>query len=374
MKILFFVSSSLPRQGGVEYKTHYLANALSENGVDVVYFSPYRKDPNRIMDKFPRKYRETFYWLPPTRGLFHPTIAGKYLQYIKHRINFDILVASMAYPCGYWAMRVRDRLRVPIVIITEAADVQDRPDLGGIYRSQRSRMIISRTLASADAVTALCRLTASYCIEKGANADRLSIIPNGVDYGRIRQTEPRFRKRPYILTISRPYHVKGIDILLRAFEIISKRISELDLLIVGVSCSDINKILSNNVMLNSRVTFAGIVIDEEKYALLKGCKLFILPSRSEALPMSILEAMAAGKPIVATDVGGIPEIVKHNYNGLIIPPEDPEAMAEAVLQLLQSNILLDTMGKHSNEKAQRYVWHELVDKYIEIFEDLVLHR
>ena len=100
MRVLFFASSALPRQGGVEYKNHNLANALVDRGLDVIHSSFYLPDSDQIMDKLPRRYRQKHYWLPPIKGLFHTEIAGLYLRYMKRKFDCDIVVASMAYPCG----------------------------------------------------------------------------------------------------------------------------------------------------------------------------------------------------------------------------------------------------------------------------------
>lgn len=97
----------------------------------------------------------------------------------------------------------------------------------------------------------------------------------------------------------------------------------------------------------------GMVRGESKLQLLRKASLFVLPSYREALPMAILEAMASGLPIVATSVGGIPEVVKDGYNGFLITPGDAEALAEKLNVLASDRHLCKAMGRRSREIAEQ---------------------
>jgi glycosyltransferase involved in cell wall biosynthesis len=80
--------------------------------------------------------------------------------------------------------------------------------------------------------------------------------------------------------------------------------------------------------------------------------LFVLPSHTEGLPLTVLEAMAAGKPVVGTTVGGIPEAVRHGETGLLVPPQEPGRLAEAVITLLKDPVLATSMGEAGRTRAQ----------------------
>ncbi|MCL4555096.1 MAG: glycosyltransferase family 4 protein [Actinobacteria bacterium] len=371
MRVLLFASTGLPRQGGIEYKNHGLANALVDLGVDTMVLSPYLPDRSGVMRQLPRRYRQRHYWLPPTRGLLDAAIAGLYLRFLKWRFDFDILAASVAYPCGYWSIRARRHLRAPVVVITEAADAQERPDLGGVYGTPRFKRSVHEALKSADAVTALCEATAVACVQRGAERGRVRVIPNGVDLDGVRRAGPQRQAHPYVLTIGRPNYVKGIDLLLRAFQSAGKEFSDWRLMIVGVPNDGEHRRLAEDLGIADRVAFAGTVVGEEKNSLLRGCELFVLPSRSEAFPLSIVEAMAAGKPIVACGVGCVPEIVVDGHNGLVVRANDVTALAEAMVQILGAPELRAAMGKRSGEMAWQYSWATVADRYARLFRELV---
>ncbi len=114
------------------------------------------------------------------------------------------------------------------------------------------------------------------------------------------------------------------------------------------------------------VKFEGWVSGGEKAKLLSACDAFILPSYTEGLPISILEAMAYGKPVLATPVGGIPEIVEHGKNGLLFGAGDKEAMLAAIRLLYENRDLLSGMGKAARVKCSA----NLPDKVGEVLEDL----
>src|SRR5205085_12319852 len=97
--------------------------------------------------------------------------------------------------------------------------------------------------------------------------------------------------------------------------------------------------------------------------------LFVLPSRSEAFPNALIEAMASGLPVVATDVGGIPEVVRPGINGQLVPPDDVGALADAVLALMDDPAGAAALGQAARAEVER---HYTIDRMVERFEQLYL--
>lgn len=109
--------------------------------------------------------------------------------------------------------------------------------------------------------------------------------------------------------------------------------------------------------------------------LLHAADVFVLSSRQEGFPITILEAMAAGKPIVATDVGGCAEAVVHGETGLIVPPEDPEALAEALASLLADPELAGRMGAAGRERVLReFTVDRMVEQHLALYEEILAKR
>ncbi|MCD4698982.1 MAG: glycosyltransferase, partial [Phycisphaerae bacterium] len=104
-------------------------------------------------------------------------------------------------------------------------------------------------------------------------------------------------------------------------------------------------------------------------ALLAGFDIFVLPSRSEGLPLAILEAMAAGLPIVATDVGGVSEAIRDGKNGLLVQPELPQVMADVIIKFADSEDMMNSLGQAARVRfGERYELSCMVNAYARLME------
>ena len=108
--------------------------------------------------------------------------------------------------------------------------------------------------------------------------------------------------------------------------------------------------LAERLSVRDRLVLVGF--QDEVAPLLNAMDLFILPSHTEGLPITILEAMAAGRPVVATSVGGIPEVVRDGETGILIHSRDPEGLAEAVIRLLEAPRLARAMGEEGRKRVE----------------------
>jgi glycosyltransferase involved in cell wall biosynthesis len=132
-----------------------------------------------------------------------------------------------------------------------------------------------------------------------------------------------------VLSVARLEAGKGLDVLLRA----AAHLPEATFAIAGDGPERVVlEALARALGVDERVRFLGFRNDVE--ALLAGCDVFVLPSLDEGFPLSVLEAMAACRPVVASDVGGVPEAITHDETGLLVPPGNPDALAAALARLL----------------------------------------
>lgn len=165
---------------------------------------------------------------------------------------------------------------------------------------------------------------------------------------------------------------KGIPSLLQAMVIVRKRIADVRLIIVGTGPLE-NKLreMTTSLGLNSNVHFVGF--KENVFEILGQMNVFVLPSRTEACPIVVLEAMAMGLPVVASHVGGIPELVRDSETGILFPYNNPTKMAEALIDLLQDKEKAKMMGKKGKEIAfeefhpSKFV-NRLQDLYLQLYE------
>jgi glycosyltransferase involved in cell wall biosynthesis len=147
---------------------------------------------------------------------------------------------------------------------------------------------------------------------------------------------------------------KGYDDLVRALALLQEKLPRVKCLIVGKAPRRgyLRKLLrrAEHLSIRERLIVAGF--QEDVVPFLHAMDVFVLPSRTEGLPITILEAMAAGKPVVATAVGGIPEVVRDDETGLLVPPGDPGRLAEAVMRLLEAPALAKAMGEAGRRQVE----------------------
>jgi glycosyltransferase involved in cell wall biosynthesis len=159
-------------------------------------------------------------------------------------------------------------------------------------------------------------------------------------------------KKYDILFVGRLTKAKGVDILLKAINILKeKHQKEVKVAIVGKGYLEEElKELVMELGIEKEVEFLGVRRDIEK--LMKSTKLFVLPSRWEGLPLTILEAMSSAAGIIATKVGGITEVIEHEKEGILISPEDSETLAGAIVGLLKDRELRVKLGINAYKKVK----------------------
>jgi glycosyltransferase involved in cell wall biosynthesis/peptidoglycan/xylan/chitin deacetylase (PgdA/CDA1 family) len=193
----------------------------------------------------------------------------------------------------------------------------------------------------------------------GVPAVRRCVIRNGINVGRFDDAptlRPAAEREATIGVVARLSPEKGVDCLLDALALLAADGEGARLAIVGDGPD--RSALEDRARaagLSDRVDFLGF---QPKVAtLLPTMDVFALPSRSEGIPLALLEAMAASRPCIATRVGGVPEVIEDGVNGLLVPPEDPAALANAIRRLLKDPTLRDRLGRAALEHVRKE-WSE----------------
>jgi glycosyltransferase involved in cell wall biosynthesis len=171
-------------------------------------------------------------------------------------------------------------------------------------------------------------------------------IPGGADWLRQKFSIPPGRL--VCTAVGRLVPVKGYDVLVEAARLLETDAPNLHILLVGDG--DSRQALENQIVklnLTGRVTLAGYQDREQVMSILKSSDLFVMPSRYEGTPIALLEAGALGLPIVASNVGGIPELVRDRQEALLVPAEDPAALARALSQLANQRPLAMQIGRNA---------------------------
>lgn len=189
------------------------------------------------------------------------------------------------------------------------------------------------------------------------------VVYNAVD-GQPFANLPSRRRDLTVVTVARLTPVKGADVVIRAFAQVRTVYPQLRLVIIGdgPARADLES-LCRDLHLGDSACFTGTLSIDSLANYLGAAGVFALGSRTEGLPHAVLEAMAAGAPVVATRVGGTPEVVTDGVNGLLVPPDDPPALAAAITGILENPARARRLAQAGRETLDRFSWLRLVDEY-----------
>ena len=228
-----------------------------------------------------------------------------------------------------------------------------------------ARAILPYVLRRSNAVTAVSEALMTRALEiQSGHGPRPLLILNGVDmaYWSPASTTPPPAPRT-IVCVGRLQHVKGHDVLLDAFVRVLKHVPDARLTLIGDG-PERNALVERASRLGIRasVDFTGPLRPDAIREHLRTATVFALPSRSEGLPVALLEALATGTPAVASAVGGIPSVLA-NGGGYTVPPEDSDALANTLSTLLTDSALATQLAAAAHQHVQAYSLDHIVDAY-----------
>ena len=262
--------------------------------------------------------------------------------------------------------------RVPVIV--SGIRVAERRSRFRLWFDRVTRGMVDHHVCVSEAVATFSRQ------HSRLSGENITVIPNGVDAELFAGAEPidltEFgipQEAQTLLFVGRLDPQKDPFVLLQAMELLTRSQPELHLLFVGDG--PLQEDLMLQVVdreLNRQIHFAGRRDDVAN--LMKACDLFVLPSRWEGMPNVVLEAMAAGLPIVATEVEGTTELLAENQTGLLVPPKSPSALAEAVGALLRDPKQAQGMGNRAQQLVVKcFTWNNVIERYDELYCSLTTH-
>lgn len=198
---------------------------------------------------------------------------------------------------------------------------------------------------------------------------RSSVVSNGISRFEPAVVADAPGKGTYILCASRLAPYKGLDILLMAFAQLKDKGHQLSLVLCGRDQMKGGLVrFARALGLEKEVRFMGGLPHAQVRRLMEDCLFFALPSRRENVGLALLEAMAAGKPVVASAAGGVPEIVTDGQDGLLVPPGDVEALAKAMAKLASDGGLRERLGLRARQRSRAYDWGRAARAYLDLYE------
>ncbi|MCE5252020.1 glycosyltransferase [bacterium] len=299
----------------------------------------------------------------------------------------DILHAHWILPNGYIAARVSRATGVPLIIQLHGSDVFTA-EKNALFRSMARFAASQATYIFSPSPDLTARLRAI-----GIDTRKCGLVPNtvesdfsanvtGADVHRLRGRLGIPPNNRIVLAMGRMVHVKGFTYLLDAFRTIAAGHEHVTLVLAGGGVLfDEMKEYAARLGLENRVVMPGAVMRDEGPVYFRMADLLVVPSiRHESgavdgLPVVVPEAMAAGLPIVASNVGGIPVLVRDGITGILVSERDTAALAEAIGRLIGNDELRNTLGSRSRRVIERSVNYDTVAEYMtSVYEAIAVKR
>jgi len=349
---------------------------------DNVHYHPYRYSPLRSWTPWGYsesleagvRIRRPLYALAPLVYL----TAARTGNAVAKRTRCDVVHAHWVIPNGPIASLVARQQRLPLVISLHGSDISVAE------RSRWMHPLVRSSFTRAAAVTAPSEDLLERARRLGATGD-LVLVPYGADPNALQvDSAERARVRTemgigvaeiVVVGIGRFVHWKGFDDLIDAAGRARQRGSNMRLVLVGDG--DLRDELQARALalgLGEAVTFVGMAPRAKVPAYLAAADVVAVPSVHHAgyvdgLPNVALEAMAAGKPLIATRVGGLPQVVRDGENGFLVEERDPAALAEAILRLSSDPQLRRTMGAAGRERIlESLTWERVAERFCDVLE------
>lgn len=383
MRILLLSAAYAPRLGGLQTVVGALAGEWQKMGRDVHVVTqryPRQLSAHEEIEGVP-VWRRTFLMPDPSQlkrgrpdlflaGLYYRTATRRWLD--RHVQEFQPQVINMHFPDAQipFVLSLKKRFPFHLAVSLHGHDIlrwfDDEGRLISTHNADKKMDQVRSVLYEADAVTAC----SGYLLEKTveiqpAVREKGHVIHNGVDMARFKGKTAYSHPRAYCLAYGRLTYKKGFDLLVRAFAAIAQKHPELDLILAGEGESKRDlETMVHELGLTGRVVFFGRATAEQVVELLLGCKFLVVPSRVEAFGVVALEGLAAGKVILATNVGGLPEILTGIHNRLAEPTVG--GLAEGMEGLLASKDL-DSIGRRNRSLVEEFSWEVAAQKYTQIF-------
>lgn len=282
----------------------------------------------------PPGFRASYFGYPAIPFLTRPVnglVCQQYLDAYVRRARPDVILNYWLYPDGFAAVRVGRALGVPVIVGSIGSDL-------GRIRDRFTCALVRRTLKAADGVITVSEDLRRLAIGLGAQPDKVTTILNGCDPSVFHPGDRDEARRALgaglqeevVLYVGSLFRTKGVAELVVAFGALAASRPQARLVCIGDGpCRGEMLRRAAAAGVPERVTLLGRQPSEVVAAWMRAADVFCLPSYSEGCPNAIVEALACGRPVVATAVGGIPELVR-NGCGLLVPPRQPEPLRAAL--------------------------------------------
>lgn len=313
-------------------------------------------------------------------------------------LTYDVIHSHywLSGKAGVW---LRRSWGIPLVHMFHTLGVMKNRVARSVEEAETSRRVAieRQLLLAADSIVAATPLDRAQMVwHYGAALDRISVIPCGVDLDLFQpqlQVDTRVQlglspQEQLLLCVGRMEPLKGMDCLIRALALLHARQpgwrDTLRVMLIGGGSeaqpdqwnTEQRRLATLRAELGvaDRVTFLGAQPQQRLPDYYAAADVVVVPSHYESFGMVALEALACGVPVVASNVGGLSYTIEDGRNGLLVPPDNPEALADQLERLLTDADLALTLRNAARQRAQSYAWSSVARRMIHLYRELIAHQ
>ncbi|VVB53036.1 Glycosyltransferase Gtf1 [uncultured archaeon] len=373
MNVLFLNYEYPPIGGGAGNATKYLLNEYSkikELRVDLITsalgdrIEEEKISENISLIQLPIRKKDIHFWTQ-RETISYALAAQKYIK--KSGVKYEVCHAFSGVPCGFIAQE--QRKKQPYIVSLRGSDV---PGFNNRFALQYVflKPLIRRMWKHASAVVANSEGLKELALKTNPN-QKIDVIPNGIDTAEFKPGKKKndtFR----IITVSRLIERKGIHHLIDAAPKVLKENPDTEFVIIGEG--DLEQNLKEQVKMlgiEKNIKFMGYMPHEKLPEIYANSSVFVLPSQNEGMSNTIMEAMAAGLPVITTETGGSKELIKDGINGKIIKQNNSQEIADAIISYAQDKNKIMSHGHSSREKALNMSWENVAKNYAEKYAEII---
>lgn len=379
MNILLINYEFPPLGGGGGSFSRDLAEELTRtnNNVDVLTsgFSDLDKEETvngvRIF-RIPVPARKSLYYASMPSLLSFPFMAiPKGLELIKKN-KYDIINTHFAVPSGPAGSILSSLSGIPNVLSLHGSDIYNPVSKKSPHKLAPLRWAVRSSLKKASSVVAHSSYIEECALKIYSPGRAIDVIPLGMPnpvFSTVPRSDLSMQEYAfYIVSVGRMAKVKGFDILLKTIKLMKTRRKEIHLVLIGDGPERKNlEELSSLLGITDQVHFTGWIQGEEKFRYMAASDVYVMSSIHEGFGLVLLEAMAAGLPIIATNKGGQTDIIKSERSGILVPPGDTEDLADAIIKLSEDDGIRETMRSFNRTYYKEYDISVSAGKYLSLF-------
>lgn len=307
---------------------------------------------------------------------FYVIIKAVQLNYI-HKVRFNVIISPNPLLTGLQAIIIGNLTKAKVIIEINGnfetafkfgSNGEAKPALLDIIKGKISRNLIHFVALKADMVKLVYRGQLKPLKFRDENKIKAVDFPNFVPIKFFLEKEKTDGK--YVLLMGYPWYLKGVDILIKAFNLISNDFPDHKLKIVGwiPEGKEYYENLANG---NSNIELLDPVFYDDVIKYMTNCSVYVLASRTDSSPRVLREAMASKKPIIASNIDGVPELIKDGYNGLLFEKENVDDLAQKIRLVLRNKTLAASLAENGYSYVQKYLSEECyIQNYKKLIDDI----